>query len=236
MVNQAIWFEGETKFADIILPACTNFERWDISEAANCSGYIPDSYQSCNHRVIVLQQKCIEPLGESKSDYEIFAELGQAPGRLGPVHHGRQDRARLGQGLLPRHRPAQGHHLGGVREEGLLRGARSRRRKTVRRPACAGSPRTGRRTRPTGARHPGTRCNGKGLQTRAARSSSSPPASSASKPPAPSTRSARPWARSTSRAGKATTPPTSTTSTRCSWSRRIPSSASTPWATPRTAG
>ncbi len=27
VVNQAIWFEGETKFADIILPACTNFER-----------------------------------------------------------------------------------------------------------------------------------------------------------------------------------------------------------------
>ncbi|MBW1799955.1 MAG: molybdopterin-dependent oxidoreductase, partial [Deltaproteobacteria bacterium] len=31
-VNQSVWFEGEAKFADIILPACTNFERWDISE------------------------------------------------------------------------------------------------------------------------------------------------------------------------------------------------------------
>ena len=72
-VAQNIWFEGETKFADIILPACTNFERWDISEFANCSGYIPDSSTQTNHRVITLQKKCIEPLGESKSDYDIFS-------------------------------------------------------------------------------------------------------------------------------------------------------------------
>jgi trimethylamine-N-oxide reductase (cytochrome c) len=75
VINQAIWMEGETKFADIILPACTNFERWDISEFANCSGYIHHSFTQCNHRVAVLQQKCIEPLGESKSDFQIFLEL-----------------------------------------------------------------------------------------------------------------------------------------------------------------
>jgi anaerobic selenocysteine-containing dehydrogenase len=88
VVNQAIWFEGETRFADIILPACTNFERWDISEAANCSGYISDSYQFMNHRVIVLQQKCIEPLGESRSDYEIFAGLAERMGVWGPFTMG----------------------------------------------------------------------------------------------------------------------------------------------------
>ena len=72
-VNQSIWLEGEAKFADIVLPACTNFERWDISEFAGCLGYIPDSTCQVNHRVISLQAKCIEPLGESKSDYDIFA-------------------------------------------------------------------------------------------------------------------------------------------------------------------
>ncbi|MGR5143750.1 molybdopterin-dependent oxidoreductase [Photobacterium sp. DNB23_23_1] len=72
VVNQSIWMEGEAKFADIILPACTNFERWDIGEFANCGGYIHHCYTQCNHRVITLQHKCIEPLGESKSDYEIF--------------------------------------------------------------------------------------------------------------------------------------------------------------------
>ena len=41
VVNQSIWFEGEAKFADIILPACTNFERWDISEFANCGWLHP---------------------------------------------------------------------------------------------------------------------------------------------------------------------------------------------------
>ena len=39
VVNQAVWIEGETKFADVILPACTNFERWDIGDWAYASGY-----------------------------------------------------------------------------------------------------------------------------------------------------------------------------------------------------
>ncbi len=72
VVSQSIWFEGEVPFADIILPACTNFERWDIGEWASNSGYNPDSHNQANHRVITLQKKCIEPLGESMSDYEIF--------------------------------------------------------------------------------------------------------------------------------------------------------------------
>jgi trimethylamine-N-oxide reductase (cytochrome c) len=80
VVNQSIWFEGEAKFADIILPACTNFERWDISEFANCGGYIQHSFNQCNHRVQLMQHKCIEPLGESKSDFQIFLELAK---RLG---------------------------------------------------------------------------------------------------------------------------------------------------------
>jgi trimethylamine-N-oxide reductase (cytochrome c) len=87
-VAQAIWFEGETKFADIILPACTNFERWDISEFANCSGYIPHSFTQCNHRVISLQMKCIEPVGESKSDYEIFSGLAERLGLGGAYTDG----------------------------------------------------------------------------------------------------------------------------------------------------
>ena len=80
VVNQSIWFEGEAKFADIILPACTSFERWDLSEFAHCGGYIQNSFNQCNHRVILLQHKCIEPLGESKSDFQIFLELSK---RLG---------------------------------------------------------------------------------------------------------------------------------------------------------
>ncbi|NLE23014.1 MAG: molybdopterin-dependent oxidoreductase [Actinobacteria bacterium] len=85
VVNQAIWMEGETKFADVILPACTNFERWDISEFANCGGYIQHAFTQCNHRVAVMQHKCIEPLGESKSDHQIFLELATRLG-LGSMY------------------------------------------------------------------------------------------------------------------------------------------------------
>ena len=80
VVNQSIWMEGEARFADIILPACTNFERWDIGDWAHASGYGMHKFEQVNHRLIVLEQKCIEPLGESKSDYEIFAALA---GKLG---------------------------------------------------------------------------------------------------------------------------------------------------------
>lgn len=80
VVNQSIWFEGETKFADVILPACTSFERWDIGEWAHAGGYVPCSYMTLNHRVACLQHKCIEPLGESKSDYNIFLEIAKKLG------------------------------------------------------------------------------------------------------------------------------------------------------------
>ncbi len=75
VVNQSIWFEGEAKFADIILPACTNFERPDISEWAALGGYAHHGQTQLNHRVCIFQHKVIEPMGESKSDFNIFVEI-----------------------------------------------------------------------------------------------------------------------------------------------------------------
>jgi trimethylamine-N-oxide reductase (cytochrome c) len=72
VVNQSIHMEGDAEFADLILPACTSFERWDISEWGNSGGYIHHNTDQLNHRMVVLQHKCIEPLGESKSDFQIF--------------------------------------------------------------------------------------------------------------------------------------------------------------------
>jgi molybdopterin guanine dinucleotide-containing S/N-oxide reductase-like protein len=80
VVNQDCWWCTETGLADIILPACTNFERPDIGEWANTGGYTHHGSNACNHRVVVYQHKCIEPLWESKSDYRIFTELAN---RLG---------------------------------------------------------------------------------------------------------------------------------------------------------
>jgi molybdopterin guanine dinucleotide-containing S/N-oxide reductase-like protein len=80
VVNQDCWWSTETKFADIILPACTNLERNDIAQWGEPGGYSADASSGCNYRVIMYQQKCIEPLYDSKADYEIFSMLA---GKLG---------------------------------------------------------------------------------------------------------------------------------------------------------
>lgn len=80
VVNQDCWWCTETRMADIILPACTNLERNDIAEFSNCGWMNPDTFCGCNHRIIVYQQKCIEPVGESRSDYQIFSDLAERMG------------------------------------------------------------------------------------------------------------------------------------------------------------
>jgi trimethylamine-N-oxide reductase (cytochrome c) len=59
------------RYADIVLPACTDFERNDFS-MLGCGGlYIPYS-GSANHQIGIYHKKCIEPLGQSMSDLEIY--------------------------------------------------------------------------------------------------------------------------------------------------------------------
>lgn len=62
------WLQNDCMFADIILPVNTPVEREDIF-------YIP-----LNYSVLVHMAKCIEPLGESKSDLEIYAMLADKLG------------------------------------------------------------------------------------------------------------------------------------------------------------
>lgn len=80
VANQDCWWSGETRFADVILPACTQLERDDIGEWGEPGGQSKHGNSGCNFRVVVRMQKCIEPLWESKSDYRIFSLLA---GRLG---------------------------------------------------------------------------------------------------------------------------------------------------------
>ena len=80
VVNQDCWWNSETNFADIIFPACTHIERDDLGEWAAAGGYSSHGSNGCNFRIIVRQEKCIEPLWESKSDYEILSLLAE---RLG---------------------------------------------------------------------------------------------------------------------------------------------------------
>ncbi len=80
VVVQNPWFEGAAKFADLILPAATQFERWDVGEWSNISGQAVESAQWTNHRIVVLEMKAIKPLGESRGDYDIFSMVAK---RLG---------------------------------------------------------------------------------------------------------------------------------------------------------
>ena len=80
IVNQSVWMDPETKMADVILPACTSFERNDIAMFSETGGYSNHSSSGCNYRVVVYQKKCIEPVGESKSDLEIFTLLAEKLG------------------------------------------------------------------------------------------------------------------------------------------------------------
>lgn len=72
VVVQTPWRGGEAEFADVLLPACTNFERNDIS--------VWSSIDTTNYGIVVYHQKCIEPLYESKNDYEIFTLLAEKLG------------------------------------------------------------------------------------------------------------------------------------------------------------
>ena len=91
VVNQDCWWGGETGFADIVLPACTNLEREDISEAWTCGGYSMHGSSGNNFRVLVRMKKCIEPLWESKADYEIFTLLADKLGMKDLYTDGKRD-------------------------------------------------------------------------------------------------------------------------------------------------
>ena len=66
------WLENDCLFADIILPVNTKFEEDDIG----------DDTESVTFEMVYLENKCIEPLGESKSDYEIVCMVAEKLGLL----------------------------------------------------------------------------------------------------------------------------------------------------------
>ncbi|MCC6955614.1 MAG: molybdopterin-dependent oxidoreductase [Anaerolineales bacterium] len=78
MVVQAPWFDRDCRYADLVLPTTTNFERQDLTEPGSVGQYIPPAWIGL--RSAVFHQRCIDPVGESKTDLEIYSELAQ---RLG---------------------------------------------------------------------------------------------------------------------------------------------------------
>jgi trimethylamine-N-oxide reductase (cytochrome c) len=67
------WLEPDCLFADIVLPTVTNYERADLSQRG---------------LTVVYAAKCIEPLFEAKSDFDVWAELGKRMGVADKINTG----------------------------------------------------------------------------------------------------------------------------------------------------
>jgi trimethylamine-N-oxide reductase (cytochrome c) len=79
-VAQAPWFDRDVRYADLVLPVTTGFEREDLTRPGHGGNYMPPNGISA--RVEVYHQKCIEPVGESKSDIDIFSGVADKLGLL----------------------------------------------------------------------------------------------------------------------------------------------------------
>jgi anaerobic dimethyl sulfoxide reductase subunit A len=68
------------RFADLILPACTQFETWGVEDGWKYGDEV------------ILQPKLVEPPGECKSDYRICADLAERLGIGEAFTEGRDER------------------------------------------------------------------------------------------------------------------------------------------------
>ena len=73
------WMENDCLFADILLPVNTKLEEEDIAA---------DTFSGQFHTVM-LEDKCMEPKGESKTDYEVVCMIAERMGLLKEYTGGR---------------------------------------------------------------------------------------------------------------------------------------------------
>ena len=79
-VVQDNFLTSTAKFADVVLPACTQFETWGVEDGWKYGDEV------------ILQPKLIEPLDECKSDYRICADLAEHLGFGEAYTEGRDER------------------------------------------------------------------------------------------------------------------------------------------------
>jgi trimethylamine-N-oxide reductase (cytochrome c) len=72
IVAQHPWLENDCLYADVILPTNTLMEVDDI---------VTNTRQGTQHHAVVLYEKAVEPVGESKSDYEAVLEVAKKLGK-----------------------------------------------------------------------------------------------------------------------------------------------------------
>jgi molybdopterin guanine dinucleotide-containing S/N-oxide reductase-like protein len=71
IVAQHPWLENDCLFADIILPSNTTLEVEDI---------VPNTRPGVQFHILALQKQAIDPIGESKSDFEVMGEVAKKMG------------------------------------------------------------------------------------------------------------------------------------------------------------
>ncbi|MFZ5821822.1 MAG: molybdopterin-dependent oxidoreductase [Chloroflexota bacterium] len=81
LVVQDNFLTPTARFADLILPACTQFETWGVEDGWKYSDEV------------ILQPKLVDPPGECKSDYQICAEIAQRLGIGDAYTEGRDEKA-----------------------------------------------------------------------------------------------------------------------------------------------
>ncbi len=72
IVTQHPWVENDCEFADLILPVATKFELSDIGV----------DNLTAEYGTLFLDEKCVEPVGESRSDYEVCCAIAEKLGVL----------------------------------------------------------------------------------------------------------------------------------------------------------
>jgi len=81
IVNEQYW-NPNAKFADIVLPATTMLERDDIGSTSR-------------DRFMIAMKRAIDPVAESRNDYDIFAALSERMGTKEKFTEGRNEQAWL---------------------------------------------------------------------------------------------------------------------------------------------
>jgi biotin/methionine sulfoxide reductase len=78
VVTNEIWWTATARHCDIVLPATTSLERNDIASGAF-------------DRFVMGMQKAIEPVGEARNDFDIFADLSERIGFRDAFTEGRDE-------------------------------------------------------------------------------------------------------------------------------------------------
>jgi anaerobic dimethyl sulfoxide reductase subunit A len=81
LIIQDNFLTPTARFADIVLPACTQFETWGVEDGWKYSDEV------------ILQPKLVDPPGECKSDYQICSEIAARLGIGDAYTEGRDEKA-----------------------------------------------------------------------------------------------------------------------------------------------